>query len=379
MKLCDLSCLYYPHGGGIKTYIDSKRSVYKKRNTEHVLLAPNVNNQKKVEKTIDGSLTVYYLPSFKVAFGGTPYYIFRNFKDIRNIINQEKPEVIEIGDKIITLLFKNKIKKLHQDLKVKIFAFSHERADNFSRTVLNNKILGNLFARLFIKRFAGAADAIITNSDFTAEEILEFLPKEKIHVVKLGINTDDFHREKCYDQNLYQKLSENGRKTLLVHVGRLDKDKKTGLLVAIAQELDDKKYKLIVVGGGGYENEIKALPAVEFMGYIPHEEVKKYLAVSQLGVLVNNIEPYGLVGLEMMAFGLAILGPNAGGLISFLKKDFAWLLPYDKDAYLQALNEWQNLPAEKKEDISRLARAEVENYTLDKMTDQLIEIYQTHE
>src|SRR3989344_922988 len=379
MKLCDLSCLYYPHGGGIKTYIDGKRSVYKTRNTPHILIAPNVNNQKKTEKTVDGSLAIYYLPSFKVVFGGTPYFIFRSFKDIRDVINQEKPGVIEIGDKITTLLYKSKIKKLHQALPVKIFAFSHERADNFSQTVLNNKILSRLFARLFIRRFAGAADAIIANSDFTGEEILKFLPKDKVHVLKLGINTADFSREICYDRNLYQKLSENGQKTLLIHVGRLDKDKKTELLVQIARELDEKKYKLIVVGGGGYENEIKAMPAVEFIGYIPHEEVKKYLAVSQLGVLVNNIEPYGLVGLEMMALGLAVLGPHAGGLISFLKKDFAWLLPYDKYAYLEALTEWQNLPAEKKEEISRQARAAAENYTLEKMTDRLIEIYQDHE
>lgn len=378
MKICDLSCLYYPHGGGIKTYIDCKRSVYKTRNTPHVLIAPNVNDQKKAEKTVDGSLTIYYLPSVKIVFGKTPYYIFRRFQDIKAVILAEKPEIIEIGDKITTLLFKNKIKKLHRDLKVKIFAFSHERADNFSQTVLNNKILGNLFARLFIKRFVGAADEIIANSDFTAQELLEFLPREKIHVVKLGINTADFSREICYDESLYQKLSENGQKTLLIHVGRLDKDKKIGLLAEIARGLDEKKYKLIVVGGGSDEKEIKAIPAVKFIGYIPHKEVKKYLAVSQLGVLVNNIEPYGLVGLEMMALGLAILGPNAGGLVSFLKEDFAWLLPYSQYAYRQALTEWHNLPPAKKEDISRLARQEAENYTLEKMTDRLIEIYQTH-
>ena len=162
-------------------------------------------------------------------------------------------------------------------------------------------------------------------------------------------------------------------------MGRLDKDKRTGLLVEMAKELDPEKYRLIVVGGGGYEGNLKAMPVVELTGYIPREEVRKYLAVSQLGILVNDIEPYGLVGLEMMAFGLAILGPNAGGLISFLKKDFAWLLPYDKYAYLQALNEWQNLPQENKDEISRLAIAEVQNYTLEKMTDQLIRIYQKYE
>ncbi len=378
MKICDITCLYYPHGGGVKTYIESKRLVYKQRQISHLLIAPNFDNPNQLEIKRDGSSTIYFIPCFKISLAGTSYFIFRGFKKAAEIIKQENPDVIEIGDKIITLLFKKSIKKLHKVSAARIFVFSHERADNFAQMVTGSKLVGRFFAQLFIKRFIGAGDAVITNSNFTAEEILKYLPPRKVFVLALGINVNDFDRQKCFDQKLYNDFSENGKKTLLIHVGRLDKDKKTGLLVDFAENLDADKYKLIIVGGGGYEKFIKNIPAVKFIGYRPHEEVKKYLAVADLGILVNNIEPYGLVGLEMMAMSLPVLGPNQGGLTTFLKKDFAWLLPYNKQAYLDVLRQWREMSDTEKQAMSKLARQEAEKYTLENMVDNLIKVYESY-
>lgn len=376
MKICDISALYYPHGGGIKTYIDNKRLIYKKRNTPHILLAPNVENMDKVEKVTDGSLTLYYLPSRKISFTGTPYYVFKDFDDIKKVLEEEKPEVIEIGDKMTTLFFKKRIQDLHKILDVKIFAFSHERADNFTKTVVGNKIIGSLLASFVMKRFVDAVDYVITNSEFTAEEIHRRTTADKIFVVYLGIDSSGLSREEYFSQELRDKLSENGQKSLLIHVGRLDKDKKIDLLVRVAEKLDAEKYKLVIVGGGSHEKYIKDLPAVEFIGYVKYEKVKKHLAVCDLGILVNDIEPYGLVGLEMMAMELPVLGPNKGGLPSFLRPEFAWLLPYDPQAYLEALEEWSSLSPEEKKQKSQAAKNEVGKYSLDHMVDQILEIYQ---
>jgi len=370
--------LYYPHGGGIKTYIDSKRLIYRKQNINHILIAPNFKNPGKLEKVQDGSLTTYYIPCLNITLFGTPYSIFSSFKPVAEIVEKEKVDVIEIGDKITTLLFKNKIKKLHQYGKVKIFGFSHERADNFAKTVIGDNVIGRFVSNLFIKRFVGAVDAILTNSDFTGSEILKHSPSDKFFVICLGINVADFTKDKYYDQKLYNQLSENGKKSLLVHVGRLDKDKKIDLLFDFAAALDADKYKLVIAGGGAYENKLKNLPTVELIGYIPHEEVKKYLAVCSLGILVNDIEPYGLVGLEMMAMGLLILGPNQGGLTTFLRPEFSWLLPHRKSDYLAAFEEWENLLEERKEKMSQAAVSQVQKYTLEKMVEQLLNVYQNH-
>ena len=377
MKFCDISALYYPHGGGIKTYIDNKRIIYKQRNIANVLLAPNVKDLNKVEVIKDGSLTLYYLPCRKISFTGTSYYIFKNFADIAKVLEAEKPDIVEIGDKATTLFFAKKIQALHSSLDLKIFAFSHERADNFTSTVVGNKIIGRLLATFVMKRFIAAADYVIANSAFTAGELKTIAKPEKVFVIYLGINAANLVRANYFNQALYDQLSDHGKKFLLVHVGRLDKDKKIGLLVDIAHQLDPARYTLVVVGGGGYQQLIKNLSVVEFVGYRPYEEVKQYLSVCDLGILINDIEPYGLVGLEMMAMGLPVLGPDRGGLPSFLRPAFAWLLPHRADAYLTALKQWSTLSPDQKNQMSAAARTEAEKYSLDAMVDQLLKIYTT--
>lgn len=375
MKICDLNALYFSGGGGIKTYIDSKSCLLKERGVEHLIIAPNTENCDKIKKETHQCAVIYYLPCFKVTFKKTSYFHFKNFKNIKKVLLEEKPDVLEIGDKITPLLYGKKIKRLHQVLNCKIFAFSHERADKFSKVVLGQFLSKFGFANFLIKRFVKAADAAITNSNFTAEELLKYLPENQVHIVQLGTNFNGFSKEKYFNKDLYNKLSQNGQKKVLIHVGRLDKDKQIGLLVEFAKQLDFTKYNLLVVGQGGLQNKLAKLNSVTYIGQVSHEKVKEYLAVSDLGILVNNIEPFGLVGLEMMAMGLPILGPNQGGLTTFLKKDFAYLLPYDKCAYMAALDQFERLPAEKIKKMSEVAQTEVAKYTVKNMVDELLAIY----
>ena len=193
--------------------------------------------------------------------------------------------------------------------------------------------------------------------------------------MELGIDAVDFIREKYFDAKLREQLSAGDKKNIIIHIGRLDKEKKIELLVEIAKKFDHEKFNLVVVGGGGHEDDLKAIKSVYFAGYVPYSEVKRYLAVSDLGILVNNIEPYGLVGLEMMAMGLPILGPNAGGLTTFLRKEFAWLLPFDSDSYLKALDDWLEMADEEKSKKSQSAFLEARKYSLEKMVDKLLSIY----
>ncbi len=248
MKVCDISNLYYPHGGGIKTYIEDKRTVYRMRGIDHVLIAPNVEHTKELKTERNGSTVIYYMPCFKLTLFGTPYYIFSGFKKITEILKKEQPNIIELGDKTTTLLYKNSIRRLHHYFTTTIFAFSHERADNFSKTVTGSELIGGIMGRIFLKRFIDSADVLLTNSAYTAEEMQPYVSTDTITVIKLGIDVTEFSKDTSYDAALYQRLSDKGTKTLLIHVGRLDTDKKIDLLVAMAAELDVKRYKLIIVG-----------------------------------------------------------------------------------------------------------------------------------
>lgn len=368
IKICDLCVLYYSHGGGIKTYIDNKRLVYQKNKIQHILIAPNEKNPKQLEKIQTGSLISYYVPCVKFKLFGTAYVIFKNFKTIESILEKERPDVIEIGDKITTLFFKEKIKKIHQKIKTKIFGFVHERSDNFAINITGSKTLGNLIARIFNKRFLHSVQEVITNSEFTSKEISKYLQKNKLHILHLGINVATF-------KNFKNAKTTPDKKKIIIHVGRLDKDKKVDLLIKIAEKIDPKKYTLVIAGGGSLEDKLKKIPAVNLLGYVSQTEVKKYLSTADLGILVNDVEPYGLVGLEMMSAGMAILAPKDGGLITFLKKDFAFFCEHTPESYLAALNSWAKMSEKQKNAMGQSATKEAKKYTIENMVEKLLAIY----
>jgi|SRR3989338_569453 len=384
MKICDITFLYFPRGGGIKTYIDTKRAEYKKMNIQHFIIAPETYASSAIRKETQGTLSLYYVPSIKLSVNGVTYYIFKHFKYLQEILLQEKPNIIEIGDKFTTLFFYSKILALKKILSAKIFVFSHERADNFMH-VAYGLYRGHSFIKavksyffisfenILMKKFTGAADEIICNSEFTAQEIRPYTTKP-IHILSLGIEKEDFENNAYFDQTLRDKLSAFGEKKIIIHIGRLDKDKKIELLIDIAKKLDPKKYILVVVGGGSEEKEFKKILCVYLTGYIKREEVRKYLSIADLGILVNNIEPFGLVALEMMAISLPILGPNEGGLSGILKESFSWKLPYSLSSYLGALDEWEK--RSDKKNMKRNAREEfLAHYTSTSMVENLLKIY----
>jgi len=383
MKICDITFLYFPRGGGIKTYIDSKNREYEKRGIEHVIIGPNEGKEAGVVKKKRGTTTLYKIASREIRSRGIIMYMFRHFSDIGTILEDERPDVLEIGDKMTTFFYGKKIRKMCRKIGIRVFVFSHERADNFiaEEYKLNRggcvawiqRLYLNPFRRALMRRFVGAADAVVCNSEFTAQEVRP-ITKKPVHILRLGIQKEGFSKEKHFSNALYNQISCNGKKKVLIHVGRIDEDKKIGLLKEIVRKMDAKKFTLLLVGDGPEAEFFKKSKKVHFAGYVGEKDVRRYLAVSDLGILVNDIEPFGLVALEMMAMELPILGPNAGGLSGILEKGFSWKLPYDAQAYLLAMDEWYGV--KNSEALGKKAREIfLKKYTSEAIVRNLLKIY----
>jgi glycogen(starch) synthase len=53
---------------------------------------------------------------------------------------------------------------------------------------------------------------------------------------------------------------------------------------------------------------------VEFLGFVPDEELRRYYAAADLGVVPSLYEPFGMVALETMASGTPCIAADTGGL-----------------------------------------------------------------
>jgi glycosyltransferase involved in cell wall biosynthesis len=93
--------------------------------------------------------------------------------------------------------------------------------------------------------------------------------------------------------------------------------------------------KFIVLGSGPLETELKLLALrlglnytdeppinggnrVHFLGYVPHAEMPKYLAASDIFIRPSLTEGQGASFIEAMAAGLPVIATAVGGIPDFL-------------------------------------------------------------
>jgi glycosyltransferase involved in cell wall biosynthesis len=127
-----------------------------------------------------------------------------------------------------------------------------------------------------------------------------------------------------YRDELFRLLPATGRDKTLIFVGRLVSDKGVDLLLRALGTLRGEGLKpdLTIVGAGPEAESLSALSRemgvqdqVSFVGQKIGEELASLLNQHRIMVIPSRwAEPFGVVALEGIACGCAILGSEAGGL-----------------------------------------------------------------
>src|SRR6185436_14136288 len=85
-------------------------------------------------------------------------------------------------------------------------------------------------------------------------------------------------------------------------------------------------FECVILGEGNHRSACQKLAdklglggRVQFPGYLPPEELKKYYCEGSVAV-VSSVwpEPFGAVGLEAMRYGLPVVAFDAGGIKEWL-------------------------------------------------------------
>jgi len=118
------------------------------------------------------------------------------------------------------------------------------------------------------------------------------------------------------------RVERNDGNFVILTVARLIKRKGIGDLIEAMPIVIEKcrNVKLIIIGEGNLErelcdqvSELGLMDFIEFKGYVPHENLPKYYALSNLFVLPSYNEGMSNTILEAMAAGLPIITTNTGG------------------------------------------------------------------
>jgi len=143
----------------------------------------------------------------------------------------------------------------------------------------------------------------------------------------------------------------------------------------------------LIVGGKGelvtkYKKLAKSLGLsrnVEFLGYVPEDELPKLYASSAAFVLpsTNNLEGFGIVALEALTYATPVVTTDLAGSSEFIKKNDAGLIvsPSDISALTEAILTLLANPSKTAAMGARGANVVNQEFSWDKIAAQVVDIY----
>lgn len=140
--------------------------------------------------------------------------------------------------------------------------------------------------------------------------------------ISCGVDSSRFRPRKDVDQTaLRRKYGLSIDKTLLLYVGRIDREKGLDLLVRALAQVDWAEAQLVIAGKGSYLNALKQLcqelglgNRVVLTGFIPDDDLPRLLNSANAFVMPSHAELQSIATLEAMSCGLPVLAANACAL-----------------------------------------------------------------
>lgn len=310
MKIAQIICVYPPYKGGMGTVARQFKNLSDEKNNQVSVFTPDYNNDK--QKT-DEKGVVRLRPFLKYGNAAfLPQLLFR-LKDF-DIVYLHYPffgtaEVVWFAKRVLRLKF-SLIIHYHMD----VFGLSP-----FAK-------IFSLPSRLILRSLVSEASAVTCASfDYLKESQANNLYskyREKFYEIPFGVDIKKFLPKESLsiDEATAQKDLN------ILFVGGLDRAhffKGVDVLLKAASALSSDKWKLKIVGKGelivGYKylaKELKIEHKVEFLDNVSNADLPEIYRESDVLVLpsVNRNEAFGIVLLEAMSCGLAVIASDLPGV-----------------------------------------------------------------
>ena len=193
---------------------------------------------------------------------------------------------------------------------IKYSATGHGTDFLVDRWLLSNKVCGAEFVRIGTQ----------FNADFIQKAIAPAKANE-LFVLPFGIDHKNLIASK---QAIIEKIKQRKNEPIvIINVGRLVWQKGQATLIESAKILKDKgiDFRLEIIGEGKLRGEIEALIAryglqelVVMRGALSRNDVLKAMQAADIFAFSSLSEGFGIVLLEAMLCGLAVVAPNITGV-----------------------------------------------------------------
>lgn len=235
----------------------------------------------------------------------------------------------------------------------------------------------SVFARNLVNNFEKKlASKVYKNSDYrigVSPEFCSFLSKKFDLEFQFLPNIVDVEFFSLKEQ------SKNKKNLRFISVGSLDENKNHKLIIDSIKELNNNEISLKIIGEGvlkkSLESHVKSLNLenqIEFLGSQTKENIAKQLHESDVFVLASKYETFGVVIIEAMSCGLAIISTKNGGVSQLIDDEkLGYLCNSDIKSMSQSLKKIIN----KEIDSKYIRNFALDNFSSTKIVEKLLEIY----
>lgn len=334
MKIAFFTDSYKPQVNGVVTSIDLFTNELRRRGHDVSIFAPNVPDFRDKDR-------------FVYRFSSVPFHSYREYRIgvpvqliKKNKIKENMPDIIHIHSPFSVGALGIGLAK-HYDIPV-VGTF-HTMFPDYTHYFVSNKLsknkrIGKLAKKASWKMLAwlyNKCDCVVAPSERIRNVIKSRGIKSETYVVPTGIKI----RKRKKNKNTLRKKHGFGKEKILLHVGRVTKEKNIEFLLKSLSSTLSGDTKLVIASDGPHADEVKRYAEeqgiadhVVFTGYLSEKSLQDFYAMADAFVFASRTETQGLVLLEAAIHGLpaAVLdAPVTGDFVRengtgiAAKKDFS--------------------------------------------------------
>ncbi len=333
IKVCDVVQFYSPMSGGVKRYVEEKIEYLLKHTPHrHCLIVPShrdaVNEKDRA--------TVYEIKSPKL-IGSASYRILMSRKKILEAIEEEQPDIIEVGDPYRAAWIGLSAARQNNIPIVAFYHSDYPRALDRTLRKYGGEIFESLVSPLiqrYLVRLYNRMSATVVSS-MRCHDTLKKIGILNLKTISLGTNLEVFYPRDSR-QRIFKELDLTSDTRLLLFVGRLAREKNIRSLFEMMDLLKDQPHPhhLLLIGDGEWRDEVQNKVKEEnyltwlHFCYSPERLADLYSA-ADLFVHAGDCETFGLVSLEALACGTRVLAVKGGGLDEGLRYEVPLIMARD--------------------------------------------------
>ena len=347
MRILIATAVYYPMVNGVAVFSHNLATGLARRGNEVAGICPSQTG-KNHSKTEDG-VKVHYLkstqarvypdqihdvPAKKKLLGKEMPHLFYKHslrvsvfpaRQIKKIMKTFKPDVVhvQVSDPIGL-----SVVSYARKMNVPVVTTEHNQPEVFTEPLhmpkLIKKPVDAMLSSYFYSRQKKSDFVTMPTKQAIDNLILSRKKEFKVPVaaVSNGVDLSNFKPGKASDE-IYEKYKIRKNVPTVVYVGRVDPEKKVGLVVDAFSKVLEKlpEAQLVIVGDGvdrlRIEQNVKklgALKSIRILGRVLQPDLYELYRVGDVFATASEIETQGIVLIEAAASGLPLIAVNAGAV-----------------------------------------------------------------